>query len=79
MKIYGYSKNGKFVNLKEVTLECSCDELKDIANFLSYAEEFHSSDAVNGEYCHSHYRDWSNLQQSLSSDLIIITNIEKCK
>lgn len=79
MKIYGYTKENEFVQLKEATLECSLEEIKCIANFLKYADVFHNSENCRNEYCHSHYRDWCDKFDEKSSDLIVITNINKCK
>lgn len=79
MKAYGYTDEGKFIELNEVSLECNIDELTKIADFVDYAKEFHSSDDCRHEYCHSHYRDWNKSFNKGSSDLIIITNIDKCK
>ena len=85
MKIYGYDDNGNFVILKETTIECSADDLKNLSNFLAYAESLHNSEKIRDKYCHSHYSDWCRINTSLSentarssSDLIIITNIDKC-
>ena len=77
MKAYGYDLKSKFVELKEVSLECSLEELKKIADFLNYADKLHSSDLCKNDYCHSHYRDWDKSFKIGSSDLIIITNIDK--
>lgn len=33
MKAYGYNTKNKFVELKEVSLECSLEELKKLRNF----------------------------------------------
>ena len=85
MKIYGYDNDGNFVDLKEATIECSADELKNLSDFLTYAESLHNSENIRDKYCHSHYSDWYRTNTSLSentvrssSDLIIITNIDKC-
>lgn len=77
MKAYGYSNEDKFVELTEVSLECSLDELNKITEFLIYANELHNSDKCKDKYCHSHYRDWVGKFNEKSSDLIIITNIDK--
>ncbi len=79
MKAYGYSDKNKFVELTEVSLECTLDELKEITEFLIYANELNNSNKCKDEYCHSHYRDWTDKFDEKSSDLIIITNIDKCK
>lgn len=79
MKAYGYTIDGNFVELKEVSLECDSDELIKISRFLNYAKELHNSDDCKDEYCHSHYRDWNQSFDEDSSDLIVITNIDKCK
>ena len=78
MKAYGYNTKNKFVELKEVSLECSPEELKKIAEFLSYADKLHNSEQCKNGYCHSHYRDWGKDFKAGTSDLIIITNIDKC-
>lgn len=79
MKAYGYSNTNKFVELTEISLECTLDELKDITEFVIYANELHNSYSCKDEYCHSHYRDWTKNFDKKSADLIIITNINKCK
>lgn len=83
MDICGYirkndNEHGEFVDLKECSVVCSLSELDSIIEFLNFVKETHDKN----EYCHSHYRDWCrisgiDLPESIRSDLIVITNIDK--
>ena len=55
MKIYGYKKESDdFIELKEVSIECSIDTLDKVIDFLKQTRKLHNSVKDKTEICHSH-------------------------
>ena len=74
MQIYGYQKNSEtLMDLEEVSLKCTLEELEKIVGFLSKALEEHAGVVDRNDICHSHFRDWDSTWREGNPDLIIVT------
>ena len=74
MQIYGYQKDADtLINLEEVSLHCTLEELDDIIGFLSKSRKEHAEGAEKTGMCHSHLRDWKQGWKQGEPDLIVIT------
>ncbi len=74
MQIYGYQKNGDvLINLEEVSLQCTLEELDDIINFLTKLRKEHADVLGKTNICHSHYKDWKMEWNQGDPDLIVVT------
>jgi len=72
MKVYGYENNSdNLLELNEVTLKCSIDELDLIIEFLNVVKKEHQLYAT--ELCHSHFQDWYKEWKSEMTDIIVVT------
>lgn len=70
MEIVGYNKDEIFSgHLKEATITCSYEELKEIAGFINNI--FEKQDGTDPKCC-LHLRDYSKIWEKSSSDLIIL-------
>ena len=79
MQVAGYKKcSDEYVELQEASLVCGLEELEKVICFLQYVKEKHGTEIMKIEYCHSHYRDWDKSWNTESTDIIVITNIDKC-
>lgn len=78
MRIVGYNKNDVFVELREASICCTAEELKELRDFFDAVYEDYSSrsaeefDALVRRGAHSHLRDFSEKWEKTSSDLIVI-------
>lgn len=74
MRVFGYKKNKKkLLELKEVTFQCTIEELDKIIEFFSEVKSQHSKVIGKTEMCHSHYQDWDDKWTSKNPDVIIAT------
>ncbi|MBV8255389.1 MAG: hypothetical protein JO154_22500 [Chitinophaga sp.] len=77
MKAYGYATGDEeltSLELSEVALLVTLDEIQDLIGFLKKAYEEHSQIKIKGDYDHSHLKDWkSNYKDKEHTDLIIVT------
>lgn len=81
MNIYGYSNGSKLLKLKEISIETSIEELKDIILFLNHVKDEHMDRMVNMKYkfplntpiCSLHLKDWNLKYKNGNGDIIIIT------
>ncbi len=77
MKFYGYKKDGdELLELEEVTLQCSVNELEDIIGFLIETKKKHSSVMDKTDICHSHFKDWSESYNKSNPDFIIVSKFK---
>ena len=78
MQIYGYQKEvDTLLNLEEVSLQCTLEELDDIIAFLTKSREEHAKVIEETSMCHSHFRDWNSAWKQGDSDLIVVTTYRK--
>ena len=75
MKAYGY-RNGdeELIELQEVSIQGSLEELDKIIDFLINVKKLHSSVSGETEICHSHLRDWDKDWKNGEMDFIVVTN-----
>ena len=74
MQIYGYQKDvDTLINLEEVSLQCTLEELDDIIGFLTKTREEHAKVIEKTSMCHSHFRDWNSAWKQGNPDLIVVT------
>lgn len=66
-------KEEDLIELSEVTLKVSIDELDKIISFFKEVREKHASTEVKEGFCHSHYRDWDKNWETDSPDIIVVT------
>lgn len=75
MQIYGYQKDvDTLINLEEVSLQCTLEELDDIISFLTKTREEHAKVIEKTSMCHSHFRDWKSAWKQGNPDLIVVTS-----
>ena len=78
MQIYGYQKKvDTLINLKEVSLQCTLEELDDIISFLIKSSEEHADVIGKASMCHSHFRDWNSTWKQGNPDIIVVTTYPK--
>ena len=78
MKIFGYEKDrDDLLELEEVSLQCSIEELDKFIDFLHNVKKEHSTIVNKVEFCHSHFRDWDVTWKKGEADIIIVTEFEK--
>lgn len=78
MKAYGYKKDDEeLIELQEVSLQCSLEELDKIIEFLINVKKIHSSVSGETKLCHSHLRDWDKDWNNGEMDFIVVTNFRK--
>ncbi len=70
MQIVGYNKEEEFIdNLKEATLTCTYEELKNISLFLNNIIQEYNAD---NPQCCLHFRDFCKKWEKSSTDLIVL-------
>lgn len=72
MNLFGYQKRKtKIVELENVTLECTRDELLKVIEFFQYSAQLLE---VHGEaFGHEHFKDWCRKNDhNFQCDLIIV-------
>ncbi len=79
MKAYGYDRANEEaeapMELKEVSLQCTTEQLDKMISFLNYVREHsvkHPVQYKEGECDHFHYRDWLKTWTKKESDFIIL-------
>lgn len=78
MQIYGYQKDvDTLINLEEVSLQCTLEELDDIISFLTKSREEHANVIEKTSMCHSHFRDWNSEWKQGNPDIIVVTTYRK--
>jgi hypothetical protein len=74
MKIFGYEKEGtELIELTEVSIASSIDELEKLIGFLKSTAESHRLVENKTEMCHSHLRDWDESWNSEHPDVVVVT------
>jgi len=69
MNIYGYKKESdELLELSEISLECSIEELDSIIDFLKYAKDLKIKN--KDKYGHEHFKDWAKEEKLV--DIIIL-------
>ena len=78
MQIYGYQKDeDTLIDLEEVSLQCTLEELDDIIAFLTKSREDHKAVAKKTSMCHSHLKDWNLAWRQGNPDIIVVTTNDK--
>ncbi len=74
MKVFGYQKdNDNLLELEEMSIQCSIEELDKIIHFMQDAKNAHNKVAGKTEMCHSHLQDWDKEWEKGEPDMIIVT------
>ena len=74
MKIYGKNKKEKKeLQLTEIVLDCSLEEIQKLSIFLQIVKERHEYFLDKENECHTHYRDWDKEWDNSLPDIIIAT------
>ena len=69
MNIYGYKKESdEIVELSEISLKCSVEELDSIIDFFKYAKDLKIKN--QDYYGHEHFQDWAKEEKLV--DIIIL-------
>ena len=78
MTFFGYEKGGeKLLKMEEVSLECTCEELEKLIEFLNKVKEEHMAVKNKTDICHSHFKDWKRKWSEEDTDFIVATRFPK--
>ena len=78
MTFFGYEKGGeKLLKMEEVSLECTCEELEKLIEFLNKVKEEHTAVKNKTNICHSHFKDWKSKWNKEDTDFIVVTRFDK--
>lgn len=74
MKVFGYQENNdRLLNLEEVSIKCTINELQKIIGFLNKVQNEHINVMNKTDMCHSHFRDYDTEWKAGEPDFIIVT------
>lgn len=78
MNIYGYEKNKKdLLEMSEISLQCSINELKLVIDFLNNTLEEHKSVKNKTDMCHSHFKDFNFQHDETDPDIIVVSKFKE--